>query len=183
MLSESATPRTDALYPDHDFEAFARQLERELAAAMDKIKWYEECADAPLMKTVLRERDAAKKELKLIARDRDNANLQMTLFRKSKQQAEQQRDATKEQPILLDCLAGKLTNFNQITGYVSRLELDLKQAEQRLAEAEKNAERYRWLRKKADVDDYNSWGNWISHWLTTKELDKVIDAAIAQEKK
>ena len=102
MLSESATPRTDALYPDHDFEAFARQLERELAKLQE------------------------------------DRNIAVERF---------------------------------------------KQAEQRLAGVEKNAERYRWLRKKADVDDYNSWGNWISHWLTTKELDKVIDAAIAQEKK
>ena len=75
-VTESATPRMDdlikelpllLLYDGLDPDYVQKTLEfaaSELAAAKDKIKWYEECAEAPLMKTVLRERDAAREELK-----------------------------------------------------------------------------------------------------------------------
>ena len=59
--------------------------------------------------------------------------------------------------------------------------------EAEIRELRKDAERYRWLRNKADPDfeqPYvsihrpNSWGKWINSWESGDECDAVIDAAM-----
>ena len=176
----SDTPRTDAYNPNPEskWRGFAQRLEQELRA-------------------VIAERDALKHDIEQYVR-RDTERLKQLAAAITERDAERDRssDLLLQRENVMEQLAVAIAerdearvNADEVFKQLQTELADKDLLRKRLAAAEADARRYRWLR--ADPEgfeitvcetDEDGRETWVSGYPAT-ELDAVIDAALAREAK